>query len=270
MFARHAILVQGWLGSALLGAVQGATEFLPVSSSGHLALLQHVLGMGHPGLWLEVGLHLGTLAAVLWAYRGHLWPGRSASIPQLVLWLVIATVPAAGAGLVFRTVVDQMFTRLPVIGAAWCVSGAMLVVAAGRPRGARVLRGMRLADAWWIGVCQAAALVPGISRSGATIVCGLYRGFAPEEAARFSFLLSVPAVAGAVALQAADMVTGAGAPGLGYALPIGMVVAAITGVWAIGVCLGRLRAGTFAGYGYYCFALGALCLLRSAVTGAWR
>lgn len=270
MFARHAILIQGWLGPALLGVIQGATEFLPVSSSGHLALAERLLGLRQPGLVLEIGLHFGTLVAVLWTYRGQLWPGHSAQGTRLWLWLAVGTLPAAAVGLVLRGAVDRLFDHMPAVAAAWCVTGAVLVFAARSSGGSRGLGRMRVADAWWIGVCQAAALVPGISRSGATIVCGLYRGLAPEEAARFSFLLSVPAVAGAVVLQAADL----GADGGGMAelpgLLIGMGVAAVTGVWAIGACVRRLRAGAFAPYGYYCLALGALCLLRSAVTGEWQ
>ena len=257
--------VRAILPVAVLGALQGATEFLPVSSSGHLVLWEHLLGTRGPGLTLEVGLHLGTLVAVLWYYgrdlvatirAGHGW----------IWYLALASLPAGVAGLTLRPVISGLFTSLPATALAWCVSGTVLLWVSRRPPGKQPLAALTAADAWWIGLAQACALVPGISRSGATIVAGLLCGLEPEEAMRFGFLLSVPAVGGAVALHAGALAAG---PDGGVVLG-GAVVAALTGLAAIRWAVGRVRAGALGWCGQYCLGLGILVLLHVALTGEWR
>ena len=243
-----------------LGVLQGITEFLPVSSSGHLVLAEHVFGIARPGLSLEVGVHLGTLLAVAIRYRADL--ARVVRQPQRGiergLALCVATLPAAAVGWAGGPAVERLFGSLRAVAVAWCVGGLALVAVARRPLGRRRLSGMRLRDALWIGACQALALAPGISRSGATLAAGLASGFEAEQAVRFAFLLSVPAVAGAALLELPSLVA---LPPTSLAfLGLAAGVAAVTGLWAIRACEGRVRTGGLAGFGYYCIGLGLLCL----------
>jgi len=279
MFAPHGILHPtgawaSWWRVAALGAVQGLTEFLPVSSSGHLVLFEHLLGVQRPGLALETGLHLGTLLAVVWEYRrdlavalrglrGGRGTGRDA---RLLWWLAAASVPAAAAGLALGGVAERLFGSLTATAAAWCLTGIVLVRVGRRPVGVRTLEGMRLTDALWIGAAQALALAPGVSRAGATIAAGLARGLDPGEAARFAFLLSLPAIGGAALLQAGHLASAGG----GGLIWIGAAVAGVAGLVAIRVAAACVRAGGLGSFGRYCLALGTLVLLRGALTGEWR
>ena len=284
MFALHAILpLSGpwisWGRIAALGAVQGLTEFLPVSSSGHLVLFEHLLGVHRPGLALETGLHLGTLAAVLWEFRSDLRAAVGGLVdalrrrpgPQpgagLLGWLVAASLPAAAVGLLAGGLAERLFGSLPATAGAWCLSGLMLMAAGRIPPGRRTLERLRLGDALWIGAAQALALAPGVSRSGATIAAGIARGLAPAEATRFAFLLSLPAVGGAALLHGGRLLAAAGEGG---AIWVGAGVAGATGLFAIRACAARVRAGGLGSFGCYCLALGVLVLLRGALTGEWR
>ena len=266
----------GWWRGAFLGVVQGATEFLPVSSSGHLVLAERLLRLARPGLALETGLHLGTLAAVVLAYPrdvrnllagvADLCRRRRGPRAELLLLLVLASLPAAATGLLLGDAVDRLFGSLAAVAVGWCVSGGALI-ASGRLRAGRHrLPGLAGRDALWVGALQALALAPGVSRSGVTIIAGLWRGLSPEEAARFSFLLSLPTVAGAVILQAGRAVGGGMVADAG--LWIGIPVAAAAGFAAIHLCLRRLRqSGDLAPFGWYCLALGALCLIGTSLSG---
>lgn len=277
MFAPHAILAAGsasagpWQAAAL-GVVQGLTEFLPVSSSGHLVLLEHLLGVRRPGLALETGLHLGTLAAVIWEYRRDLADalaalgGRQGSADggRILLWLAVATLPAGAAGLALGGLVERLFGSLTATAVAWCLGGLVLLAAGRLPAGRRTLVAMRWRDALWIGAAQALALVPGISRAGATVAAGLARGLTPSEATRFAFLLSLPAVGGAVLLHAG------GLAGAGWGIWLGAAVAGGVGLLAVRAAAARVRAGGLGLFGTYCVALGSLLLLRGALIGEWR
>ncbi len=240
-----------------LGAVQGLTEFLPVSSSGHLVLAEMLLGVRRPGLALETGLHLGTLLSVVLAYRrtlrhdlAELWPA-----------LVLATLPAGLGGLLLRGVVERLFDRPAAVAVGLALTGALLLAAARRPPGERPARSLRAADALWIGGMQVLALAPGVSRSGSTIAAGLRRDLSPPEAARFSFLLSLPAVGGAAVLHLGAL---AAAPGsLGIAA--GAAAAALTGWWALRHCVAAVRRGGLRPFAWYCLGVAALVLLRFAL-----
>lgn len=256
--------------------MQGATEFLPVSSSGHLVLVERLLRLSRPGLALETGLHLGTLAAVALAYPrdvGGLWAGvgdlvrrRGGGRAETLLLLLVASLPAAVVGLALAGVVDRLFGSLAAAALGWCATGVILLATRRLRRGSRMIGGMGGRDAVLIGASQALALIPGVSRSGVTIAAALGCGLAPEEAARFSFLLSLPTVAGAVVLQAIGLAEGGlrADPGLWLGLP----VAAITGFCAIRFCLRGLRGRSgLTPFGWYCLALGAVCLIRTHFGG---
>ena len=173
---------------------------------------------------------------------------------------------AAAAGLALGPLLERLFGSVPAVGAALAATGVLLL-ASGRLRpGRRRIGDLRLGEAFRVGLLQALALAPGLSRSGATIVGGLLLGLEPAEAARFSFLLSLPAVGGAVALHARGLRAGAGAG----TIWLGAAVAALVGCWAIGACVARLRRGGLGPFGWYCLVVGTLCVLRGAVSGEWR
>ncbi len=272
-----AILRRSWrLG--LLGVLQGLTEFLPVSSSGHLALARQLLHLSDLGLSFDVGVHVGTLAAVVVAYRRDLvamfWPraAEGGSAPPsygsrgLLGPVLLASVPLAVVGGVVAPLAERLSASLAAVAVAWCACGLLLVGVGRLPPGSRRAEDLRLRDLLWIGGLQVLALAPGFSRSGATIAGGLWRGLSGEQAARFAFLLSLPAVGGALLLQLPQWWRDGA--GLASVVPAALAAAA-TGLLAIRWCRARTAAAGPAGFGYYCLALGGLCLARAALTGEW-
>lgn len=258
----------GWE-ALILGVVQGATEFLPVSSSGHLVIGQALLGVSVPGVWFEVVVHVATLVSILLVYRervadllGGMVAGRGDAWRYVGL-LVLATIPAVMAGLFFRRPVEALFEDPRAVGVALLVTGAFLWTTRWSLRRERWSEAGVLA-AVAMGLAQSLALVPGISRSGATVVAGLSLGVEPREAAAFSFLMAVPAIAGAAVLQGAG--ADPGGAGLGGAvLALGGVAAAVTGVLAIRTFVALLRRRAFHHFAPYCWAVGGGFLAWLAV-----
>ncbi|MEW5701189.1 MAG: undecaprenyl-diphosphate phosphatase [Candidatus Zixiibacteriota bacterium] len=251
----------------LLGAVQGLTEFLPVSSSGHLVLVEHWIGLPSDMLTFDIAVHVGTLLAVLIYFHrqladlflGLLGRPRPAASPRaarrLLLLLVIGSIPAGIIGLLFKTQIEAVFAA-PRMGAALLmVTGVLLLVMKLFPVGHLDVGGGR---AWWIGCAQAVAILPGVSRSGSTIATGCMLGVAPAKAAEFSFLLSIPAVGGAAILGLKDAW---GTGSLGSAHLIGAIVAALTGLVALRTVFATLQRGRFAWFGVYCLLVGFLSVL---------
>lgn len=221
--------------ATLLGVVQGLTEFLPVSSSGHLALVEH-LGMGMPGNPVfDVVLHLATLLVVLAYFRGSLlWYWRNDRI--VLLYAVIATIPTGAIGVAFKPYFEELRHSPTMICIGLLVTAAALSVAE-LARGATYqLRDLGWFGAFFLGLCQALAITPGISRSGATISGAILCGVDKEEAFRFSFILSVPAVLGAVGLHFLSVLKQGGWEQLAAELPIGPGLAG----FAAAVCVGYL------------------------------
>lgn len=256
------------LEAIFLGAVQGATEFLPVSSSGHLVLAQHLIGgISQPGIVFDVTLHLGTLMAIVIYFwrdvRGLctcLWRrDPTATNERHLLGLLIAgSVPTAIIGLTFKDQVERMFENPPLVACMLLVTGTLLFIADRFRPGNRREGSLTVTDALITGIAQGAAIIPGISRSGSTIVALLLRGVSGETAARFSFLLSMPAVAGAalLSLRDAEQLSGGELPvylaGAGAALIVGLL--------AIHVMLGVLRRRRLGWFAVYCWLLGAVSL----------
>ncbi len=245
----------------LWGLVQGLTEFLPVSSSGHLALVPALLDRQGPDLATSAVLHLGTLVAVIAYFRSDLALAarfRREEKGRAVLRLVaIGTIPVALLGLPLEGPIDDLFTE--PIWAAWAllVTGAVLVASRFAAAGPNTLPQARWRDAVAVGTAQVAALVPGISRSGMTIAAGMGRRLVPTEAARFSFLLGIPAIAAGGLSQALDL---SGSGGLGSEVWVATAVAAASGYAAIAIMmrlLDRIGLGPFA---WYCFALGVVSI----------
>ncbi|HVS12600.1 MAG TPA: undecaprenyl-diphosphate phosphatase [Thermoanaerobaculia bacterium] len=267
--------------AVLLGALQGATEFLPISSSGHLALAQHFLGIdGAEGsaVAFDVVLHVGTLLAVILVYReslialaratlGALRQASSYRRPvatlggseelRLLLALALGSIPTAAIGLLFQEPLEGLFDRPAVVASMLLVTGALLALPAVlrvRPREERVVAPWQ---ALLVGAIQGLAITPGISRSGSTISVALLLGLAPGLAARFSFLLSIPAILGALALKLPDLDLAEIAP---LALAAGFVTSFAVGWGALVVLLAVLRRGRFSLFAIYCCALGVAVL----------
>lgn len=274
--------------AVFLGIIQGLTEFLPVSSSGHLVLVQHWLGVKAPGITFEIMVHLGTLLAVLAVYGRDLmrvalcflkgvmalaggritwsafWDDQDS---RLGLLLVAGTVPAALLGLAFEPFFASLFASPMVVAYALVLTGVVLWVAGRLGESRRGLEGLTLADALLVGFFQAAAIAPGISRSGATIAAGLFRGLNREAAARFSFLLSIPAIMGAVVLGVVDLAN-AGPAGLPWnRLIAGTVAAAVSGFVAIRTLLRLLRAGRLSAFSWYVWALAVTVMVWQKLMG---
>lgn len=257
------------LQAAFLGLVQGLTEFLPVSSSGHLAIAQHFLsGFEQPGLLFDVLLHAGTMAAVVLYFRRDLiklvlccGPGGAREDRRVLLMLILASVPTAIIGLAAKDWVEQLFEMMPVVGAMLLVTGLLLFYAGRARSGGREMSQLSRTDALLVGIAQGLAVMPGISRSGATIGCLLLRGISADAAARFSFLLALPAVGGATLLHLKDLgqVGGGELP----AYLVGTLVAFVSGLLAIRLLLSVLRRRRLGGFALYCLLLGSVIMAAS-------
>jgi undecaprenyl-diphosphatase len=249
---------------AILGIVQGLTEFLPVSSSAHLVFAETLLGLPRLGVLLEAVVHLGTVGAVLVLYGRDLarvladWSRRplAARGPGRVVWLLaVTTAVTGGLGFAFRQPLEESFSSVRWTALQLVVTGFVLWFA--RERSARTAEEMSWQDAGWIGLAQAVAIVPGISRSGITIAAGMWRGLGREEAARYSFLASVPAILGAAAYSLAKEGPAAGSHGYTpVSLGLGFLTALVSGAAAILWLVRVVRGGRLAAFSYYCWLVG--------------
>lgn len=246
------------LTAALWGLIQGLTEFLPISSSGHLVLVPAIFGFEEPTLAAAVMLHLGTLLAVLAYFRRDLRRlFRLRSDPEarrLILLLAVGTVPAALVGMSLSGPIEAIFTEPWLAAVALMVTGGVLLLTPAMGRGARRLAEGRVPDALVVGLAQAFALLPGISRSGMTIAAGMAQGFTRAEAARYAFLLAIPAIAGAGLMDGIDL---ARHGGFTWDLLVGMAVAAVVGYLAIAGLLRVLQRFGLFPFAFYCLAAGA-------------
>lgn len=266
-----------FLEAIILGIIQGATEFLPVSSSGHLVLLPHLLGMPAPDLNLLSIAHLGTLLAVLVYFRADLiaiiravLAGLRARAPlatadsRLGWFIVLGSIPAGVVGLLVESYFSSIFESPTIAAFFLLVTAVLLVVGERLLRGQKDVAQMTWVDALVIGLFQMLALLPGISRSGSTITGGLSRGLDRPTAARFSFLLGIPAILAAGALALLDVLEA----GDGAALPfyvLTFVVAAVTGYACIYFLLAWLRSRSLYIFAIYCALFGGIFLLLNAL-----
>jgi undecaprenyl-diphosphatase len=246
------------LDAILWGVIQGFAEFLPISSSGHLVLIPALLGRDGPDLGTSAMLHLGTLVAVIVYYRADLLRMLRFDRParKMIALLFVGTVPAAILGLAFYSVLDRINETPRVVAAMLIVTGVVLLSTTLIRVGDRAAQDLTVKDAGLIGLAQSVALTPGISRSGMTIAAGLGRGLQPVEAARFSFLLAIPATAGAVVLSAGKAV--ADGSGISNATVVGTVVAGLVGYLAIGLLIRALSSVGLGPFGLYCIAFGSI------------
>lgn len=258
----------------ILGIIQGATEFLPVSSSGHSILVPTVLGFDTPGLNAVVVAHLGTmLAVVIYFFEdikniisgtidGLLKRAPMATAESRLGWfIVVGSIPAAVAGLLLEDWFESVFGD-PRWAALFLIGTAVLLVAGEKMRsGEKTLEKMGWADAILIGIFQMFALLPGISRSGSTIVGGLIRGLDRSLAARYSFLMSAPIIFGAGLLQAVDMVSQGGWQSEIGSLAVVFVTSALVGYGCIYFLIAWLRKRSLYPFAIYCAAFGVLFLI---------
>lgn len=267
--------------SIILGLIQGLTEFLPVSSSGHLVLFENLFGLEsaeNSNLFFDVLLHFGTLVAVVIAFRQDILellraflgmfrrgdPNRERDIAprRMILLLLVATLPLV-AVLPFKDYLEGIRAYPWAVGIALVVTAVLLLLSDRFTRGKKTERSASILDALLVGAMQAVAVTPGISRSGSTITMGVFRGFARDFAVRFSFILSLPAVLGATILETADAIEA----GIDWAqMPIylvGMVVAGVSGFFAIKLVRWIAAKANFKWFALYCAIAGVTAIVVS-------
>lgn len=238
--------------SGALGILQGLTEFLPVSSSGHLVLVQSLIpGFFQPGILLDVILHFGTLLAVLVFF----WKDLFKLSFRYYLYLALATIPAVVVGFLIKDKADLLFGSIRVVGISLMVTGIINLLTHKSKIGDKSLG---LKNTFLVGIAQAIAIIPGISRSGSTIFAGVKQGISPREAARFSFLLSAPAIIGANVLEIFSLGS------VKVDVPVylvGFVCAFLAGLIAIKLVIGFLEKKKFLVFAIYCLIVGAFTFL---------
>ena len=272
------------LSSILLGLIQGIAEFLPISSSGHLAIAEHLLGMsGATEIpeFFDVLLHLGTLAAVFVAYwddirdmiveffcgvrdlARHTTPTPVPPARRLILLIIVGTLPLFII-LPIKDLVEGLADNMYFVAAALIVTGFLLFASDRVKKGRRTEKSARLADVLVVGVAQAIATCPGISRSGTTITAGCFVGFERKFAVRYSFLMSIPAILGANILSIKDAMDTVVVSEIPVYL-VGVAVSAIVGYACIRLLKMIADKGKFGAFAYYCWAVGALTLILTFI-----
>jgi len=258
--------MQAWE-ALVLGVVQGLTEFLPVSSSGHLVMAEALIGLTEEGLLFEIVVHVGTLLAILLFYQHTIAAvvvGVVKRDPGALVYtgkLALATLPVVVVGLAAKDLIASIFDEPWLVGMALFFTGAMLLTTRWTVRSAH-LEEPTWAQAFWIGCAQVVAIVPGISRSGTTVAAALALGVAPLAATEFSFLMAIPAIAGAAILVVPDAL--ASPEGTLPTYLLGGLAAFVSGLAAIWLFVRLLKRQLFHAFAWYCFAAGTAFLLWTA------
>ncbi|MDR0271852.1 MAG: undecaprenyl-diphosphate phosphatase [Clostridiales bacterium] len=257
------------LQAIFLGIVQGIAEFLPVSSSGHLVVLQRVFGMEEPALTFDIVLHVGTLVAIIIVFWKDIFEIIKKPFSKMTYLLIVGTLPVVFAGFFLRDVIEYLQTGI-WLAAAFTLTGFLLLFADRFAEGKKSEEDITYKDALIIGCLQALALPPGISRSGMTITGALSRGINREAAAKFSFMLAIIAIAGAGTLEAFTLIRepseSSAAVGV-VPMLIGFVVSAAVGYASIKLMLKLIKAAKLRYFSYYVWALAALILLDYLIIG---
>ncbi len=257
-------IVQGFI----LGLIQGLTEFLPVSSSGHLVLFQALFGMEGATQSFSILLHLATLIAVFIYYWSDIFELIKRPFQRTTLLLVVATLPTVIIALLFNDLFDSIFGSGKFIGFNFIITAAILTYAQRQAVGKKKVKNMSLLDAILVGALQGLAIMPAISRSGMTVSACLSRGMSRDHAARFSFLLSIPAILGGAVLTIKDMLGGESTVVSDFgAVPmaVGFVTAAVSGYFAIRFMVDIIKKGRLEWFALYTFALGVVLLIDQFV-----
>ena len=260
--------------SLVLGIVQGLAEFLPISSSGHLVLFQHLFGMKEPMMAFDVALHGATLLVVIvyfWKdvrnvladfgdslrrmFSRKSAPDVPIPTPHGGLWvcILISLVPTGLIAVFFKDFFEHGFAKLGFVAIRWLVMGTLFILSQRFQKGQKDLGAIHYGDAFWIGLAQGIALMPGTSRSGITILVGLWLGLRKDTAAKFSFLISIPAILAAMAMELRHGVhLFSSYPAQTFA---GFIAAAVTGYIVIRWLMSMVQKGRFYLFGYYCIAV---------------
>lgn len=266
----------------IIGLVQGLTEFLPVSSSAHLIFAQQALGVSDVGLAFDVLLHVGTLVAVIVYFyhdivemiqgfflslidlkEGRFMPELKKDPYKKLAWLtILATIPVGIVGVLFNDLVEEMFAGLTIPAFLLLITGCLLYVSQRMNNGRINVANMGIKEALLMGCGQALAVLPGLSRSGTTIAAGLFAGLDKEFAAKFSFILSIPAILGAAVFQLKDL--GSANVEVGACIA-GFIVAVISGYLAISFLLKIIREQSLDIFAYYCWIVGIVVLVGSMI-----
>ena len=282
----------------LLAIVQGITEFLPVSSFGHLSILENFFGMDHnAGVLLEAMLHVGTLGAVFMTFQKdirhilyeildmtmdivgnfHLYFYNKRTGKQLhyariisntyrkfVVLLLVSMIPTMFLGYTARRLVAMSAASKLLPGVGILITGIiLLVIDLSQVGGTKAAKDASFSNAMWIGICQGLSVFPGFSRSGMTISAGLMSGFSRTFAVKYSYILSIPAIIGALIMELGQFGSADMTVGLGFSYVFGMIIAAVVGSLAIRACLRLVHNGKFRFFAYYCFIVGIIALVAN-------
>lgn len=267
----------------ILGVIQGLTEFLPISSSGHLVIFQNLFGLEEPELFFDVCVHIGTLASVIFFFRreivsivasilrfiGMLFSGKASAGQmmeepdlKMALLIIVGSVPTAVLGLLFNEIAEKLFSSIALVGLALIATGILLWITRGIKTPGRTIERFSMKDALAIGFTQGLAIIPGVSRSGSTISIGLLLGLDRETAARFSFLLSIPAILGAALLTALKIQPDALLPW--KVTLMGTAASCLVGYAALRFLVHIVKRGGMHLFAPYCWVVGIL-----AVVAGW-
>ena len=243
----------------LLGIVQGVTEFLPISSSGHLVIIQKFLGVVNSGSEFEILVHIGTLGSILVVFfneiRLIIQNIMSPKTQKYISFIIIGTIPAGFFGLGMRDLFESIFHNLNLVGISLIFTGTILFSSILLKKADKQINSTK---SIFIGLAQALAIFPGVSRSGMTICTALFLGIGPKEAARFSFLLAIPAISGAGAVMMADV--GTNFQISVYVAGAALISSFLTGLFSLKWLINWLKNGKFHYFGFYCITIGIITL----------
>jgi len=260
-----------YLQALILGIFQGVAEFLPISSSGHLIVLQRVFGMQEPAMTFDIVVHIGSLVAIIIVFWRDIWELLKNPFSKMTGLLIVGSVPVVVAGFFMRGIMEDNFRSGLWLACAFTVTGVFLLLADKITDTPKEERDITYVDALVVGLFQALALPPGITRSGTTIMGALSRGINRKAAAKFSFMLAIISIAGAGVLETiqvvrSDYTIGEGTVGLGqYA--IGFIASLVIGYFSIKLLLKLIEACKLKYFSYYVWGLAALILLDYMVVG---
>lgn len=251
--------------AVILGLIQGLTEFLPVSSSGHLVLAQNIFGITEGALTFDILVHFGTIFAVFIVFWRDIVSLLKNPFQKLSWLIIIGSIPTAIIGFKFKDYFEAFYESPLIVGIALLVTGLLLWLAESVKSGLKNFDKMSWFNAFVIGIAQGLAITPGISRSGSTIASGLLLGLSKETAARFSFLMSIPVILGANLLEVKDLLEVGIQETNIFALILGPLTAAISGFFAIKFLLKILEGGSLKVFSYYVWVIGLITITLSIV-----
>lgn len=266
----------GYIEAIVLGLVQGLSEFLPISSSGHLALLQSLFEINEDKvIFFAVLLHIGTLVSIFVVYHKDIYAlikelfllfkdiftGKELRIEErpirkLGIMIIVSSIPTAIMGLLFSDYIDKIFGSLTVIAICWIITGFILLFSEKLKNNKKEIEGMKYRNAIFIGICQGLAIMPGISRSGSTIVGSLVTGLKREFAVEFAFLISIPAILGSAILEFPKAIKAGIEPSTIGPMIVGFLVAAISGYFAITTMIKIVSKHNMRYFSYYVWIIG--------------